>query len=92
MPARDKYHDEVKSALIKDGWTITHDPYVISYEEVTVYGDLGAERLVAAERGSRKIVVKIKSFIKRSPRVSYEDIVLAFCEPELRKMTEFAVA
>ncbi len=24
--------------------------------------------------------------------VSYEDIVLAFCEPELREMTEFAVA
>ncbi|MCP4111914.1 MAG: hypothetical protein GY749_41360 [Desulfobacteraceae bacterium] len=67
MPARDKYHDEVKNALIKDGWTITHDPYVINYEEITVYGDLGAERLVAAERSNRKIVVEIKSFIKRSP-------------------------
>ena len=26
MPARDKFHDTVKHALIKDGWTITHDP------------------------------------------------------------------
>ncbi|MBA4182514.1 MAG: fatty-acid synthase, partial [Acidobacteria bacterium] len=26
MPAKDIYHDTVKNALIKDGWTITHDP------------------------------------------------------------------
>ncbi|MGZ3382218.1 MAG: element excision factor XisH family protein, partial [Isosphaeraceae bacterium] len=26
MPARDRYHDQVKNALIRDGWTITHDP------------------------------------------------------------------
>ncbi len=67
MPARDKYHYEMKNALIKDGWTITHDPYIISYEEVTVYADVGAERLIAAERNARKIVVEVKSFIKRSP-------------------------
>ena len=26
MPAKDIHHDTVKNALIKDGWTITHDP------------------------------------------------------------------
>jgi hypothetical protein len=26
MPARDLYHTSIKKALIKDGWTITHDP------------------------------------------------------------------
>lgn len=26
MPAKDIFHDCVKHALIKDGWTITHDP------------------------------------------------------------------
>ena len=66
MPAKDKYHQHVKNALIKDGWTITHDPYMIDYEEITVYADLGAERLIAAERGIEKIVVEIKSFLKRS--------------------------
>lgn len=66
MPARDKYHQQVKNALIKDGWTITHDPYIIDYEEITVYADLGAERLIAAERGMEKIAVEIKSFLKRS--------------------------
>ncbi|TVQ46104.1 MAG: hypothetical protein EA365_06375 [Gloeocapsa sp. DLM2.Bin57] len=29
MPARDYYHDVVKKALEKNGWTITHDPYPI---------------------------------------------------------------
>ncbi|GAK52403.1 FdxN element excision controlling factor protein [Candidatus Moduliflexus flocculans] len=66
MPAKDKYHQHIKNALIKDGWTITHDPYMIDYEEITVYADLGAERLIAAERGVEKIVVEIKSFLKRS--------------------------
>ncbi len=27
MPAKDIYHNEVKNALIKDGWTITDDPF-----------------------------------------------------------------
>jgi hypothetical protein len=31
MPAKDIYHDAVKNALIKDGWTITADPYYIIY-------------------------------------------------------------
>jgi hypothetical protein len=28
MPSKDIYH-RLKSALIKDGWTITHDPLLI---------------------------------------------------------------
>jgi len=27
----DIYHDMVVTALLKDGWTITHDPLVISF-------------------------------------------------------------
>ena len=26
MPARNIYHNGVRNALLKDGWTITHDP------------------------------------------------------------------
>lgn len=26
MPAKDMFHDSAKAALLKDGWTITHDP------------------------------------------------------------------
>jgi len=30
MPQKDESHQLVKEALIKDGWDITDDPYVIS--------------------------------------------------------------
>jgi len=62
MPARDSIHDAVKTALIKDGWKITHDPYPLPYGDRDVYADLGAERAIAAERGDEKIVVEVKSF------------------------------
>lgn len=29
MAARYTIHDAVKRVLIKDGWTITHDPYTV---------------------------------------------------------------
>jgi len=64
--AKDIIHDVVKRALIKEGWTITDDPYVIEYKEITLYADLGAERSLAAERDNQKIVVEVKSFIGRS--------------------------
>jgi hypothetical protein len=31
VPARNVHHEAVVQALIKDGWTITHDPLTISY-------------------------------------------------------------
>jgi XisH protein len=63
MPARDRYHDHVKAALIKDGWIITHDPLRLHWGVKDMYVDLGAERLLAAEKGTRKIAVEVKSFI-----------------------------
>ena len=67
MPRADSIHSAVKNALIKDGWTITADPYVIEYEEIKVFADLAADRLLAVERGDQRIVVEIKSFVGRSP-------------------------
>ncbi len=64
--ARDKIHDAVKNALIKDGWTITADPYKIKTPDLSLEADLAADRPIAAERAGRKIVVEIKSFIGRS--------------------------
>jgi hypothetical protein len=67
MPQRDIFHDVVKSALIKDGWTITHDPFILPFGVHNLYIDLGAERaIIAAEKTGRKIAVEIKSFIGRS--------------------------
>ena len=66
MSAKDRFHHVVKSALVQDGWTITHDPLPIDYGDVQMQIDLGAERLVAAERGGEKIAVEVKSFIAPS--------------------------
>jgi len=63
VPSRDLYHDAVKAALIKDGWTITHDPFTITFGRRRVFVDLGAERMLAAERGEEKIAVEVKSFL-----------------------------
>ncbi len=66
MPAKDIYHDNVKNALIKDGWTITADPLKLQYGKRKFYVDLGAEKLLAAEKDNQKIAVEIKSFIGNS--------------------------
>ncbi len=67
MPAKDIYHDNIKNALIKDGWTITDDPYVIQWGRKDLFIDLGAEKLIAASQDGRKIAVESKSFISPSP-------------------------
>ncbi|MDJ1170717.1 element excision factor XisH family protein [Roseofilum sp. BLCC_M154] len=62
--AKDAFHEQVKTALTKEGWTITHDPFPIAISEVVkLQIDLGAEGAIAAERESEKIAVEIKSFI-----------------------------
>jgi hypothetical protein len=66
MTAKDIYHDTVKNALAKNGWTVTHDPLVLKWGSKDLYIDLGAERLLAAEKAGQKIAVEVKSFISPS--------------------------
>ena len=75
MPAKDKYHDAVRNALVKDGWTITHDPLHLQYGGNNMYVDLGAERLVAAEKAGRRIAVEIKGFGGQSEMAELEKAV-----------------
>jgi hypothetical protein len=62
LPAKDRYHDTVKRALIKDGWTITA-------EQVTL---IGVTRQVIIDIEASKgelgeiILVEVKGF-ERSP-------------------------
>ncbi|MDJ1174622.1 element excision factor XisH family protein [Roseofilum capinflatum] len=65
--AKDIYHETVKMALIKDGWTITNDPLSLAVGGRMVYVDLGAEKLLAAEKDNQRIAVEIKSFVRPSP-------------------------
>lgn len=75
MPAKDIYHDTVKLSLIKDGWTITHDPLLLQYGTKDLFVDLGAEKILAAERSGDKIAVEIKSFISPSPMNDLEKAI-----------------
>lgn len=70
MAAKDLYHEAVKKAVSKDGWTITHDPLTLEVGLLKVSIDLGAERLLAAERKGQQIAIEVKSFV--SPSNLYE--------------------
>jgi XisH protein len=65
MPARDHDHEHVRRALValvNDGWTITHDPLRLRWGGRDMYVDLGAERILAAQKAERKIAVECKTF------------------------------
>ena len=57
----------VKTALRKDGWVITRDPYPLQYGTTEIYVDLVAEEEpIGAEKEGRKIAVEVKSFASSS--------------------------
>jgi XisH protein len=66
MSRKDTFHEIVRHALEKDGWKITHDPLMLRYELGNLYSDLGAEKILAAEREGQKIAVEVKSFVRNS--------------------------
>ena len=61
--AKDFYHDNVREALEKDGWSITDDPYPLKVDDVGYEIDFGAEPLIAAEKDEITIAVEVKSFV-----------------------------
>ncbi len=63
MSARDIFHQAVTAALLKDQWYITDDPFVLQVGGVDMYVDLGAEKLLAAQKGQQQIAVEIKNFL-----------------------------
>src|SRR5918911_5603639 len=75
MPALDQFHSQVRSALVKDGWVITDDPLTLEFDERKLYVDFGAQRLLAAERGTEKIAVEIKAFRSPSPIADLEQTI-----------------
>jgi hypothetical protein len=73
MPALDRYHQAVHNALVKDGWQVTDNPLTLKVGVDRIHIDLAAERLIAAERGIRKIAVEIKTFAGASKIADLED-------------------
>lgn len=64
MSAKDIFHNTVKIALEKENWQITDDPlYLRLTALVKIRTDLGAEKLIGAEKDNQKIAVEVKSFL-----------------------------
>ncbi|MCC5639585.1 XisH family protein [Nostoc sp. CHAB 5844] len=85
MPQRDTIYTLVKQAIIKDGWTITNDPYVISYGERFLFVDLAATesnnshqiqaQFIGAERPNIQIAIEIKEFRGKSVLADLEQAI-----------------
>lgn len=78
MPAKDIYHDTVKRALEKDGWTITKENLHLRWGRRDAYVDIAAEKIFTAEKEGRKIAVEVKSFIGQSEMSELEKAVGQF--------------
>ena len=55
------YYNKVKSALIKDGWTITHDPLRLFWDGLERKTEL--EPVLGAEKAGQLIAITIGSFV-----------------------------
>lgn len=50
MPAKDRFHEAVRTALEGEGWIITADPLYLEFGGVDMFVDLAAEKVIAAEK------------------------------------------
>ena len=69
MSKRDNIHFSVKTALEKDGWTITNDPLQIPTGDTVIKIDMGAEKVLVAQKGAEKIAVEVKTL--STPSIVY---------------------
>lgn len=67
--AKDKLHNAVEIALVKDGW-INIKPITLDYEGTDLNLDIIADKLISAEQGDIQIAVEVKSF--SNPSVTYD--------------------
>jgi hypothetical protein len=90
MPAKDIYHNTVKASLVRDGWTITHDPFRIRLARgKNLFVGLGAERLIGAERDMEKIAVEVKSFTRASDMKDLEEAGQVLLEDGILRLVTF---
>ncbi len=78
MPAKDKYHEAVKTALGKDGWTVNADPLHLKWGRHDFYVDLAANRFYLADKGERQIAIEVKSFTSLSAMAALEQALGQF--------------
>jgi XisH protein len=78
--ARDKFHNNVREGLIKEGWRVTAEQLRIDLDETFVEIDLMAEMILVAERADEKIAVEVKSFLGASIMSEFHGAVGQFLD------------
>jgi hypothetical protein len=63
MVARDPFHAAFVHALVKDGWTVTQDPFRLAWEGRGLDGGPHGRRLLSAEKEGRKIAAGVENFL-----------------------------
>ena len=54
MPAKDRYHDTVKRALVKDGWTIEDEQFTVTVDDRNLWID------IQASKGEPQLVILVE--------------------------------
>ncbi|MBA3922386.1 MAG: fatty-acid oxidation protein subunit alpha [Nostocaceae cyanobacterium] len=67
--AKDKLHNIVETALMKDGW-INIKSITLDYEGIDLNLDMIADKLISAEKQNLQIAVEVKTF--GNPSVTYD--------------------
>lgn len=96
MPARDIFHESVKIALQKDGWTILREDWYIEVDSMglAIYIDLAAQKLIEAEKDGRRIAVEIKSFVGDSNMTAFQKALgqfLVYVKAVKKQLLEWTV-
>ena len=60
--SKDLYHQAARNALEKEEWHITDDPLHIRFLDVDLKVDIGAERMLAAEKDGKRLLLKSRHF------------------------------
>lgn len=66
MAAKDIFHQQVRRALEKDGWTVTTDPFVVFWPKTDKLLHPDGERLLGATKDGAAIAVIVTSFLGAS--------------------------
>ena len=96
MPARDIFHESVKVALQKDGWTIIREDWYIEVDSMglAIYIDLAAQKLIEAQKDGQRIAVEIKSFVGDSNMTAFQKALgqfLVYVKAVKKQLLEWTV-